>query len=75
MINSTNPTGHTDEDGGDEISDPDAEPGMPPRQPTTGDHGGCNHPSIDIEGIGDPEALGARRKTKSVPTGPTRSKR
>lgn len=65
MINSTNSTRHTDEDGGDEIADPDTEPGMPPRQPTTSDHGGGDHPSIDIEGIGDPEALGGEENKVS----------
>lgn len=37
------------------VANPDADPRLPPRQ-TGNDTGGCNHPCVDVEGIGYPEA-------------------
>ena len=54
MINSTNSTSEDDEATCDRITDPDAKPGLPPRQPSD-NHGRRNHPSVDVEGISDPE--------------------
>lgn len=67
MINGTDPTRHADEDSGDEISNPHAQPSVPPSQPAARDHGGGNHPSIDIEGISNPEPLERRKVSLNLP--------
>lgn len=33
------------------------EPGVPPSETTAGNHARGDHPSVDIERVGDPEAL------------------
>lgn len=55
VIHGTNPTREADEARGDGVADPDAEPGLPPRQ-AGDDHGAGDHPGVDVEGVGDPEA-------------------
>lgn len=54
MILRAYPSGQAHKRSGNGIADPDAEPGLPPRQ-TSSDHGGGNHPSIDVETVSDPE--------------------
>lgn len=56
MVYRTNSTSQTNEDGSDEVADPHAEPGVPPCQAAPGNHGGSNHPGVDVERVSDPEA-------------------
>lgn len=55
MVGGTNATGQADEAAGDGIADPNAEPRLPPRQ-AADDHGRRDHPGVDVERVGDPEA-------------------
>ena len=56
MIDRTNATGQADKGGGDKVADPHTEPRMPPRKAITGNHGGSDHPSINVERVGNPES-------------------
>lgn len=55
VIHRTDPTSEADEARSDCVADPDAEPGLPPRQ-AGDDHGAGDHPGVDVERVGDPEA-------------------
>ena len=55
MVGGTDATCQADEAGGEGVAQPDAYPRLPPRQ-TVHDHGGADHPRVDVEGVGDPEA-------------------
>lgn len=55
MIHRTDPTSEADEARSDCVADPDAEPGLPPRQ-AGDDHRAGDHPGVDVERVGDPEA-------------------
>lgn len=52
MIRSTDSTCETDETCCNEITEPDANPGLPPGEAVGRDHRRRNHPSVDIERIG-----------------------
>jgi hypothetical protein len=54
VILGTNSGGQDDEESSDGVTDPDANPGLPPGE-TDFERRGCNHPCIDVEGISDPE--------------------
>lgn len=54
MINSTNSSRQDDKEATETVSDPNTQPGLPPRQ-TTSNHGRSNHPCINICRICDPE--------------------
>ena len=45
VVCGTDPAGHADEYGSDEVSDPDAQPGLPPGQPVV-DHCRGYHPGV-----------------------------
>jgi hypothetical protein len=55
VIDGTDSTGRTNEASRDAITKPDTYPGLPPREPTTHNHGGGNHPGINIETVCNPE--------------------
>ena len=55
MVYSTDPTSEDDEERSDGVADPDTDPCLPPTQ-TDLERGGCNHPCVDVEAVGDPES-------------------
>lgn len=55
VVDGADATGRADEATGDRVSDPDAYPRLPPRQ-AIDDHRGADHPRVDVERVGDPEA-------------------
>lgn len=55
MICCANTTSETNKAGSDGVSDPDADPSLPPGEADF-ERGGSNHPSVDIEGVGNPES-------------------
>lgn len=55
VVGGADAAGGDDEAAGDGIADPDAQPRLPPRE-AGGDHGRADHPGVDVEGVGDPEA-------------------
>lgn len=55
MVHGTDTSIHGDENTSDAIADPDTQPCLPPRE-ASNNHGRRDHPSVDVEGIGDPEA-------------------
>lgn len=54
VVDGTDATSQGDEETGNRIADPDTEPCLPPGE-AVDDHGGGNHPRVDVEGVGDPE--------------------
>lgn len=54
MINRTNSANKDNEHTDGSVSKPNSEPDMPPRQ-TIGNSGCCDLPSVDVEGIRNPE--------------------
>lgn len=62
MVGGADAAGQAHEGAGDGVADPDAEPRLPPREAGR-DHGGGDHPGVDVEAVGDPEA-------DEVPGGP-----
>lgn len=54
MVHGTNATCQADKEGGDAVTNPDANPSLPPRE-AIGQRRCCNHPSVDVERIGNPK--------------------
>lgn len=59
MVRGTDAAGQADEKASDSVANPHTQPALPPRQATDAratDHGRGDHPGVDIERVGDPEA-------------------
>lgn len=59
MVHGTDAAGQADEKASDSVTNPDTQPTLPPRQATDAsatDHGRSDHPGVDIERVGNPEA-------------------
>ena len=55
MVHGANPPRQADEARRDGVARPHAQPALPPRE-TAHDHGRADHPRVDVERVGDPEA-------------------
>ena len=54
MVHCTDPTSQDNEERGDSIANPNADPCLPPTQSDL-QRRGSDHPGVDVEAVGDPE--------------------